>query len=47
MIRLNAETYIEVFTAEPDFQMYLSGWEATVKYLLGIPYVIYKKPLMK
>lgn len=49
MIKLNSETYIELFKDWPDYQMTLSGWDYDVKYyLLGlVAVVIYTKALTK
>jgi hypothetical protein len=48
MWKVNAETYVQLFTEFPNDEMILSGWEWNIFYFLGIiPVIIYKKKLTK
>lgn len=48
MFKWNAETYIEFFTDIPNNLMIFSGWEAKIKWPLGMfPLIIYKKKLVR
>jgi hypothetical protein len=43
MIRLSANKYMELLKDYPSHQMVWSGWNYSIKYFLGFPYVIYTK----
>lgn len=48
MIKINCNTYIQLFTDVPDHRMTLSGWDSEAKYIWGFPiYIIYTKKLIK
>lgn len=49
MIKINSNTYIELFKEYPDMQMELSGWESKVVYYCFalLPVIIYTKQLFK
>lgn len=47
MIKISSNEYIELLAWEPDINMILSGWEWERRQFLFIPYIIYRKALIK
>lgn len=47
MIKVNPEKYIQLFAFNPSLDMVLSGWLVEYRSFLGIPYIIYTKPMSR